>query len=212
MCTKGNSNDIAARLICQELKYSDGFFRTPQSKDTVQRGYCSEFKGTDHCGPIGMPIIFKDIKCEGKEKSFWDCYRDSASEDHTCSHQDDIIIECSNIDFEVSAKIEKDTVRIVNKEGVSDSNEGRLELFNVNIFLFFIIKIFLIIFFFFLLKREKLGAQFAIINFHKPVQLLLVSKWGTMVEIYMMNFKKLELAKISKVKIIAQLEPLLLKI
>jgi len=71
------------------------------------------------------------MKCEEGMEDLFDCYREIA--DGSCEHEDDVIIECSNIDFDEPIVPEKGTVRLVDSMGTpSGEGKGRLEIYSAS--------------------------------------------------------------------------------
>lgn len=67
------------------------------------------------------------MKCQGPEDDIYNCYRELAM---GCSHESDVLIECSMIDFSKPREPETGTVRLMNeKGGVAANGKGRLEMF-----------------------------------------------------------------------------------
>ena len=74
-------------------------------------------------------IQFKSLKCEGSETDLFKCYREIPEKDD-CSHQDDVIVECTNMDPDVSETFEMGAVRLVDNNGLPPSKpSGRLEIY-----------------------------------------------------------------------------------
>lgn len=128
ICSKGMT-DSAAKLICQRLKYKNGIVKTFDSVDEMQTSFCRNFKGEDYCGPDPMPIHYMSLKCEGSEEDIMKCYRE-IPEQNVCSHNDDAIIECSNVNIDIMQTFPMGSVRLIDNYGTPTFDlEGRLEIY-----------------------------------------------------------------------------------
>lgn len=129
VCSKGMT-PLAAKIICQELKYKNGDIKTFSPGQESSDGFCRNFNGEDFCGPEPMPIHYKSLRCEGSEDNILQCYRE-IPEKGVCTHDDDVIIECSNIDIDNPQTFEMGAVRIVDYNGIPPVNNpsGRLEIY-----------------------------------------------------------------------------------
>lgn len=128
LCSTGMTA-LAARVACQDLKYKDGIIKNFPPGEENADGFCRNFNGEDFCGPEPLPIHFKSLRCEGSETDIFKCYRE-IPEKNDCSHQDDVIIECTNVDFDFSESFEMGAVRLVDYNGIPPSRPaGRLEIY-----------------------------------------------------------------------------------
>ena len=128
VCSK-DVNSLAARIICQGLKYKDGAIKSYAAGEESTDGFCRNFNGEDFCGPEPMPIHYMGLRCEGSETDILKCYRE-IPEKNACSHQDDLIIECTNTDFDLSQSFEMGAVRLVDYTGIPPNKPaGRLEIY-----------------------------------------------------------------------------------
>ena len=120
---------MAARVICQNLKYKDGVLKSYPEGEENSDGYCRNFNGEDYCGPEPLPIHYLGLKCEGSESDIFKCYRE-IPENNACSHQDDAIIECTNSNLDFSESFEMGAVRLVDHDGIPPNKPaGRLEIY-----------------------------------------------------------------------------------
>lgn len=129
VCSK-KMTQSAAKRICKQLKYQDG---TLKSYDSVgsnsQNPFCRTFRGEDFCGPNPQPIHYMAMNCDGSDGNIMKCYREIA-DNKVCTHDDDAIIECSNLNYEFPQDPLPGTVRLVDEtSSPSTDNSGRLEVY-----------------------------------------------------------------------------------
>ena len=123
--SRGSSNS-AARLMCRKLGYIDGIMKNPPPEED-HGSFCSTYKGENYCGSIALPIHYMGMNCEGYERDIMQCYRDMAS---GVSHAEDMIIECTNVNFNVAQLPDVGTIRLSDNDGMpSYTGVGRLEYF-----------------------------------------------------------------------------------
>ena len=68
-----------------------------------------------------------NIKCNGDENDFLSCYRELAQE---CTHSQDVIVECSNKNFDKPENPEDGSLRLIGGDNSpSDDGIGRLEFY-----------------------------------------------------------------------------------
>lgn len=127
VCSNGN-DPIAARVICKNLGYREGDWKTPGTS-------CNSFNDRDYCGAVQSPIHFSNIVCEdttsnNRETSFNECNKQLA--DYTlCSHSNDAIISCYNEVFDSTPPVPTGVVRLAANKNISnDEVIGRLEIYN----------------------------------------------------------------------------------
>lgn len=78
--------------MCVEMKYLDGLMINPSGG-----AVCDGWGGENYCGPKSSRIHYMAMKCDtNKYSDVMDCYRELAE---GCAHTDDLIISCTNIDF-----------------------------------------------------------------------------------------------------------------
>ena len=105
-----------------------GEIKNPPPDRDRDGSFCSNFLGEDYCGPDSMPIHYSSMNCEGNEKDIMHCYREMA--DSGCKHKDDVIIECSNVNYDLPQVPDTGTVRLVDDQGSpAAKGSGRLEFY-----------------------------------------------------------------------------------
>lgn len=130
VCSKKMTNS-AAKRICRQLKYQDGSIKgTSLDSSESTSAFCRTYKGEDFCGPTPMPIHYMAMNCDGNEGGdVMRCYREIADK-RVCNHDDDAIIECTNVDYENPQDPVAGTVRLVDEGGSPAlDNSGRLEVY-----------------------------------------------------------------------------------
>lgn len=128
VCSKKMTRS-AAKKVCQELKFADGDIKNPIDQDVESKGFCKFFKGDDFCGPNPMPIHYMAMNCDGTAGDIMKCYREIADKS-VCSHDDDVIIECGNTNYDLPQEPLPGTVRVVDDSNApSSEGSGRLEIY-----------------------------------------------------------------------------------
>ena len=129
VCSKKMTNS-AAKRICRQLRYQDGTLKSMLSDPTARNSFCRTYKGDDFCAPNPTPIHYMSMNCDGIDgEDIMKCYREIA-DNKKCMHDDDAIIECSNVDYEYPVDPLPGTVRLVDDVGApSIDGTGRLEFF-----------------------------------------------------------------------------------
>lgn len=122
ICNKGN-NLLAAKRICKDLGYNDGMWANPDGTP----GFCSRFKGKNHCGSENYPSYFAGINCNTLDENFTTCVKKYANP-LECSHSEDAIITCSSKSFENLDSNPDGIVKLVKIQRKENSIIGRLEL------------------------------------------------------------------------------------
>lgn len=68
------------------------------------------------------------MNCEGNESNIMQCYRELATDG--CTHDNDVIVECSPINFDNDLPPVDKTIRLVDESGgASSTGSGRLEIY-----------------------------------------------------------------------------------
>jgi len=114
----------SARTICREFKFLDGM-----KKNTDGEGLkmCDLYMGENYCGAKPQRIHYMAFKCESDATEIDNCYRELAE---GCNHDQDYIIECVNINYDVPQNPDEGTVRVTDASGgPSPTGAGRLEYF-----------------------------------------------------------------------------------
>ncbi len=62
---------------------------------------CKDYKGEDYCGSPNSPVHFKNINCEKDITNLEECSKEMAIGDTDCAHDEDAIIECLNVDYNI---------------------------------------------------------------------------------------------------------------
>ena len=123
ICSIGTSNS-AAKLICKKLNYLDGFIKNPPNIP----GFCSNYNGANYCGSKILRIHYMSMNCQGFETDILQCYRDMAN--NACTHADDLIVECTNVDSNIAQIPDVGTIRLLDPTGMpAFQGIGRLEYF-----------------------------------------------------------------------------------
>ena len=128
-CSKKMTSS-AAKKICRQLKYQDGNLKSLVTDSSSSTSFCRSYKGEDFCGPNPQPIHYMSMNCDGVDGGdIMKCFRELANK-NICTHDDDAIIECTNINYEYPVDPLPGTVRLVNELGSPASDgSGRLEFY-----------------------------------------------------------------------------------
>jgi len=110
---------VAADVVCKQLGFVHG---------TVSTSPCSNYGGTDLCGPSGFPVAMKDLDCAGNELDVGGCVW-SRPDDVCKSHALDSIVHCANAVGMIP--VEEGSARLMSYDGApSYDGQGVLEMFH----------------------------------------------------------------------------------
>ena len=132
ICAIGNDRKSAS-VICRELGYKNGQWRTPkEAKNSIN--YCKSYNSGDYCGAEFQPILYYKLSCSKNDNSINNCNKEFAN-DQECSHSHDAIIDCSNKSYDSEKTIPQGIVRLSNSNKYNgDTVIGRLEIFSKDAF------------------------------------------------------------------------------
>jgi len=100
--------------MCVTLGFKDG--KIKNSPDDQQTGFCASYEGKNYCGPEKMPIHFMGFVCDNIPdlKDIFGCGKKGAE---SCTHQNDLIIECLTTDMNQKQTPPDGTLRIMGHDG-----------------------------------------------------------------------------------------------